>query len=136
MKVTQLKKSLAALLVSAMLLGAVGTFVGIGEAQDNPAAAAKDEKKPKKRAKPRGRLPAYCGKVVDSKQREQIYAIQKSHAVEITKLQAQLKELLSKRNAEVAAVLTTEQQTEVAKLVADAKEKRKKKASPKKAAGE
>ena len=132
---TGMKKSVAALLVSVLVLGAVGAAVGVGEAQDAPAAKAKDAKQTKKRAKPRGRLPAYYGKVVDNKQREQIYAIQKSHAAEIAKLQAQLKDLLAKRDAEVVAVLTTEQQAEVAKLVAAAKAKRQKKAPKKAAAG-
>ena len=132
-----LKKSVAALLVTALVLGAVGAAVGVGQAQDAPAAVAKDAKQPAKdtkRAKPRGRLPAYYGRVVDQKQREKIYAVQKSYAAEIAKLRTQLKDLLAKRNAEVEAVLTAEQRAKVAKLVAAAKAKREKKAAEKKAA--
>lgn len=131
---TRSRKVVAAMLVTAVILGAIGTAVENGQAQDAPKAAAKDAKKPKKRAKPRGRLPAFYGKVVDGKQREQIYAIQKSHAAEIAKLRAQLKDLMVKRDTEVAAVLTAEQQTEVAKLAAAAKAKREKRAAEKKAA--
>lgn len=130
----RMKKSVAAMLVAAVILGAIGTAVENGQAQDAPKAASKDATKPKKRAKPRGRLPAFYGKVVDRKQREQIYAIQKSHAAEIAKLRAQLKDLMVKRDTEVAAVLTAEQQTEVAKLAAAAKAKREKRAAEKKAA--
>ena len=130
---TGMKKSVAALLVSVLVLGALGAAVSVGVAQDAPAAKAKDAKQTKKRAKPRGRLPAYYGKVVDRKQREKIYAIQKTHAAEIKKLQAQLKDLLAKRDTEVAAVLSAEQQAEVAKLVAAAKAERQKRAAEKKA---
>ena len=133
---TRSRKVVAEMLVTAVILGAIGMAVEIGQAQDAPKAeaASKDAQKPKKRAKPRGRLPAFYGKIVDRKQRQQIYAIQKSHATEIAKLKAQLKDLVTKRDTEVAAVLTAEQQTEVAKLVAAAKAKREKRAAEKKAA--
>ena len=51
-----------------------------------PAAAAENGAA----KKPRGRLPAYYGKVVTDKQREQIYEIQAKFNEQIAKLQQQL----------------------------------------------
>ena len=90
-------------------------------AQDAKPAAAAAAKKP---AKPRGRLPAYYGEVVDAAQREKIYAIQQSYAERIAALQAQLKDLNEKMDAEVKAVLTPEQQKKLDELSAAAKARR------------
>ena len=75
-----LRKQVTALLVATLALAGVAAGVGVSGAQDTPAAKAPDAKQAKKRAKPRGRLPAYYGKIVDQKQRERIYTIQKSYA--------------------------------------------------------
>lgn len=66
--------------------------------------------------KPKGRLPAYFGKVVSQKQREEIYAIQAKYNEEIDKLKEQLEELTTKRDTEVEQVLTDEQRTEIAQM--------------------
>jgi hypothetical protein len=63
--------------------------------------------------KPKGRLPDHYAAVVDDKQREEIYSIQATYAPQIEKLQAQLDAVQGKRNAEIRAVLTPEQQQKV-----------------------
>ena len=75
--------------------------------QDSKAAASK---------KLRGRLPAYYGKVVSTKQREEIYQIQAKFNEQIEKLKEQLATLTTQRDSEVEQVLTDEQQDEIAKL--------------------
>lgn len=95
-----------------------------------PDKKASDGAKPaagapaKARAKARGRLPAYYARVVSGDQRDKIYAIQQSYEAKIADLQAQLKALTDKRDAEVAAVLTADQKAKVDQLAADAKTKR------------
>lgn len=76
----------------------------------------------KQKAKPKGRLPSYYSKVVDGIQRDKIYDVQKKYGPQIEQLQAQLKELTEKRDAEVAALLTPEQRERLATLQAEAKE--------------
>ena len=72
----------------------------------------------------RGRVPAYYGTVVDDRQRQQIYAIQRCYFAQIEDLKAKLEALTKKRDAEVAAVLSPRQQAEVKRLEAVAKAKR------------
>ena len=78
----------------------------------------------------RGRLPAYYGTVVDDRQRQQIYGIQKHYFAQIEDLKAQLEALTKKRDAEVSAVLSPQQQAEVKRLQAAAKAKRDAKKKP------
>ena len=104
-------------------LSAQDTVEPAATADAQPPMATQPEKKP--RAKPRGRLPNYYAKMVDKKQREQIYAIQAQHADAIAKLQAELAKLIAQRDAEVRAVLTPEQQQQVDKLQSEAMAKRK-----------
>lgn len=111
-------------LVLALLIGGDGAFRSLN-AQD------KAEVK-KKRAKPRGRLPAYYGQVVSPEQRKSIYAIQAKYASQIEDLQKQLTALKSEQNAEVEAVLTDEQKSKVAAAAAEAKAKRDKAAAERK----
>jgi hypothetical protein len=92
-------------------------------------AKAAESKTAKPRAKPRGRLPAHYGKVVDGQQRERIYAIQKQYEPKIAALKAELQALQDKLNGEVEAVLTPDQQATVKKLAEEAKAKRKTAAS-------
>ena len=71
-----------------------------------------------------GRLPAYYGKVVNERQREQIYAIQRHYFVQIEDLKAKLEAVTKKRDAEVSAVLSPQQQAEIEGFEAVAKAKR------------
>jgi Spy/CpxP family protein refolding chaperone len=89
----------------------------VAQAPKAPAEKAEVKKEP---ARPRGRLPAYYGQVVTPQQREKIYSIQQSYAERIEALQAQLKELQSKLDSEVKAVLTAEQVKKVEELAAAA----------------
>ncbi|HUY91703.1 MAG TPA: hypothetical protein VMV10_23375 [Pirellulales bacterium] len=97
------------------------------------AAPKAEAKAAKPRAKPRGRLPAHYGAVVDNEQREKIYGIQQSYQPQIEALQAQLVALREKQAAEIDAVLTPEQKEKVKELAAAAKTKRAKAAESKKA---
>jgi hypothetical protein len=105
-----------------MAVGMLLNSAPIG-AQAQKAPAEKQAEVKKEPAKPRGRLPAYYGQVVTPQQREKIYTIQQSYAERIEALQAQLKELQSKQDAEVKAVLTADQLKKVEELTAAAKAK-------------
>ena len=72
----------------------------------------------------RGRLPAYFSSVVDDRQRQQIYAIQRHYFGQIENLKAQLEALTEKRDGEVYAVLSLQQRAEVECLAETAKAKR------------
>ena len=94
---------------------------------------AADTAKPKRgRTEPRGRLPAYYGDLVDTKQRESIYAIQARYLAEIKVLREQITSLEAKVEEEMEAVLTDEQRDKLhrwreegkAKRIADATRKR------------
>lgn len=90
-----------------------------------PATLAEDEKPAAtERREPRGRLPRYYAQVVTQKQREQIYAIQQQYTGSIAELEQQIDSLVAKRDAEVRAVLSPEQQHEVDELYAEAERKR------------
>jgi len=109
--------SLSTLLLAILL-------VAPAAAQEPAAKAAAEPSKPpaitpqKEVKKPRGRLPAYYGKVVSEKQREEIYLIQAKYNEQIDKLKEQLETLTTQRNGEVEQVLTDEQRAEVARLQA------------------
>jgi hypothetical protein len=92
------------------------------------------EERPSKhvvKKKLRGRLPAFFTKVVDQKQREQIYVIQKEYAPKIDELKAKLAALIKERNEKIADVLTPEQREKLQELKAAAKAKRKQAKKPK-----
>lgn len=119
------------------MLGVVAALALAGIATEQPLigqeAESKAEAKPtKERAKPRGRLPAHYGAVVDESQREKIYAIQKAYQPQIEELQMQLAALREKQTGEIEAVLTAEQKEKVKELAAAAKAKREKAALDKK----
>lgn len=128
--------SLLAVAVGLTLPSAIGKVLGadkeVAAAADSKAegkadakADAKDAGKAKGgRKEAAGRLPAFYADVVDGEQREKIYAIQAEHEPAIKGLQAALKEAMAKRDAAVAAVLSPAQQEKVAKLQAEAKQKR------------
>jgi hypothetical protein len=66
--------------------------------------------------RPKPRLPEHYAAVVDEVQRQTIYGIQNKYAPQIEKLQAQLNAVMGKRNAEIRAVLTPQQQQKVDEL--------------------
>jgi len=72
----------------------------------------------------RPRLPMYYARVVDEKQRQKIYDIQRKYHPQIEALQKQLEELIAKRNAEIEAVLTPQQKAEIEKLRQEAATRR------------
>ena len=92
---------------------------------EDPAKAEAKTAKP--RAKPRGRLPAHYGDVVDAEQKEKIYGIQQSYQPQIEALQSQLAAVREKQTTEIEAVLRPEQLEKVKQLAAAAKAKRAKK---------
>lgn len=119
-------------LAVAMLATAVvvaQSFAADEKEADKPAAkeAAKKEK-----ADPRGPLPVYYRDVIDGIQREKIYAIQESYAPKIKELQAQIKALEEKRNAEIEALLRPDQKERVAALMKEAKARQETKGDAKK----
>ena len=67
----------------------------------------------------------YYARVVSEKQRTDIYAIQAKYNAQIEELEEQLKAIAAKQDREVAAVLTPEQQAEVAELVRQREERHK-----------
>ena len=97
-----------------------------------PAPAAEIQPAPATKSVFRRRLPNYYAKVVDAKQREAIYKIQKEYFDKIAALQAQLVAIITERDQKVGAVLSPEQTKTVEQLQADAKAKREKKAEEKK----
>ena len=84
----------------------------------------------------RQRLPAYFSKVVNARQRQQIYSIQASYRARIAQLQEQLAQLLRQRDREVDLVLTPDQLQQVreqrAAAAARRKNRRASQVSPKK----
>ena len=123
MKHESLHRMVAGALV-ALVLAALGIVSAIAQeaappgAAAPPAAATTDANAAKK---PRGRLPAYYGKVVNDKQREQIYEIQAKFTEQLAKLQEQLAALTVQRDTEIEQVLTAEQRSEIARLKSERK---------------
>ena len=105
----------ASMLVLTMLVAAAPAQGPAKPSAKAPAKPAATSTTPA-RKKPRGRLPAYFGKVVSAKQRDQIYSIQAKYNAQIEKLQAQLKTLIAQRDGDVEQVLSTEQRAEVQQL--------------------
>lgn len=79
---------------------------------------------PKERKRLRLRLPTYYGRVVTDDQRQEIYRIQAQYNQTILKLKEELESLTAKRETEVKAVLSDEQQAEVAKYWAERRKNR------------
>jgi hypothetical protein len=94
-------------------------------AEDAPAAKPAAEKTVKKERKTSyKRLPANFGKVIDEKQREQIYAVQEEYGPKIEALKKQLDTLTKERDEKINALLTPEQIKKIEDLKAEAKAKR------------
>ena len=70
----------------------------------------------------------YYAKVVDEKQRQKIYDIQRKYHPQIAELQRQLEKLIAQRDSEIEAVLTPQQKAEIEKLRQEAAQRRKNKA--------
>ena len=77
------------------------------------------------KTKLKGRLPAYYSKLVDKDQKQKIYEIDSSFDPKIKDLKKQMEALIAQANKQIKAVLTPEQQTKLADLIAEAKAKRK-----------
>lgn len=107
-----------ALLCAVMILATSG----LAAADEKDKAGAPPAKK---KAEPKGTLPAHYGDVVSGDQREKIYAILASYKDKITKLKQDLDTLEEARDKEVEAVLTPDQKEKVAKAKADAAAKSK-----------
>ena len=69
----------------------------------------------------------YYAKVVDEKQRQKIYDIQRKYHPQIAELQRQLEKLIAQRDSEIEAVLTPQQKAEIEKLRQEAAQRRKEK---------
>jgi hypothetical protein len=97
----------------------------------NGADEAKSKKtEAKEKAPAKGRLPQYYGKVdVDDKQKESIYKIQADYDAQIDKLTAELAALKSKRDAEIRAVLTKDQQKKLDTVIEESKKGKEKPAA-------
>lgn len=89
---------------------------------DVPPADSPDAQRTRK--PPRGRLPAYYGRVVSEEQRLEIYRIQAMYNKQIDDLRSQIEGLLTQRDAEVSDVLTEEQLREVEQLAEAARSRR------------
>ena len=117
--------------VSTLLIIAAVFVLGVTYGQGQPPAEQRPDRIRAPEQAPimnpkgfRGRLPSYYGKVVDERQRQHIYAIQRRYFVQIEDLKAQLALVTEKRDAEVALVLSPQQHQEVQRLKAEAKAKR------------
>ena len=93
----------------------------------NQAAGANQSASAQEAAIFRPRLPMYYAKVVDEKQRQKIYDIQRKYHPQIAALQKQLEQLIAQRDAEIEAVLTPQQKAEIEKLRQEAAQRRKEK---------
>lgn len=69
-----------------------------------------------KAKKPKGHLPPYYNQVVTDKQKDAIYTISNKYDAEIDKLETQIKDLKTRRDAEISALLTDEQKQRIKKL--------------------
>ncbi len=70
------------------------------------------------------RLPAHYAKVVTDEQRSDIYAIQEQFEPKLAKARAELKAVVDERDAAIEKVLSAQQRKDVAKLRAEAAERR------------
>ena len=119
--------TLAAVLAVTFLLPAL-ILPAIGQAKGDAAKApAKQVNK-----ESNGRLPAYYARIVNEAQRARIYRIQALYADRIEALQAQLDELVAKRDAEIRDVLSPEQQQQLDAAIDEAQSAKAKKAAAKK----
>jgi len=105
-------------LFSVMASLAIALSGGLALGQETAAETPTPQKKFQ------GRLPAYYRTVVDEKQRQAIYAIQKEYWTQIEALKAQLEAMTKQRDEKIAAVLTPEQRKQIEATATAAKAKR------------
>ena len=129
MKPESLRKRTVGPLVAVLLATLLATAVAAQEPPKATGADPPDKPAAKEPKKPRGRLPAYYGKIVDQKQRKEIYLIQAKFAEQIDKLKLQLQELASQRDTEVEKVLTDDQRAELARMKSERRARRRKASS-------
>jgi len=108
--------SLAALLVLFCF-----AFVALAPASADDAESSETAKR---KYTYKGRLPAYYKEVVTDEQKEKIYAIQMKYYEEIRSLKDKLLALVKQQSAEIEAVLTEAQKTQIEQLRAQAKAER------------
>ena len=116
------KKVIVSLCAVAMLFSLL--LVGGSPFAQEKAAAPQNEAPASPRAQARGRLPNYYRQVVTPDQREKIYAVQSKYVEQIEALEKQIAEIEAKRDAEVLALLSPEQQEKVKMLEEEARKRR------------
>jgi hypothetical protein len=97
---------------------------------EQPIRAAEASVPAKKALRRRGRLPPHYAKVVNEKQREEIYRIEEEYQPKIEALQKQLNSLKKERDGKISALLTAEQKKQIEEVAAKAKANRKSKNQP------
>lgn len=107
---------------------AVGVFVVVcacgAWSQEGPRTAQRKATAAEAAEKPSGRLPNNYGKLgLTDAQKEKIYSIQAGYADRIEELMQQIEELRTKRDGEIAAVLTAEQRDRLSALKEEAARK-------------
>jgi len=114
-------------LTSLLLLSAVWTHSAPAADDKGSAPKAEVAKTGKKLS---GRLPAHYGKVVDERQRQEIYKIQEEFRPKISKARETLDALVEEQKAKISAVLTPEQQKRVAEASGKSTKKEKEPGPP------
>lgn len=117
------------MMIGTLVLWAMAVGVSTGWTQETKPMTAKPAAA--EAEKPSNRLPNNYGKLeLSGAQKDSIYKVQDQYGSEIEALIKQVETLRQKRDAEIAAVLTAEQQVKLKALLADSA----KKAAAKKAA--
>lgn len=122
------------LLTGTIAIFACFSMIGLAQEGSKPAAAAQAQKSDSKPEAKKGRLPANYGKLgLTDSQKTKIYEVQGQYEGQLAALEKQLEMVKSKRDAEVAAVLSADQRKILENLVVaarDAKAKAKQEATP------
>lgn len=110
-------------LVSAALVAVAILSVPQLFSQDKAKTTAEPAKTEAKK-EPKGRLPNNFGKLgLSDEQKDKVYAVQAKYAEEIARLQKQLAEVRAKVKVETEALLTADQKTKLAGIVAETQKK-------------
>ena len=123
-------KSLACVALAALFLGSqapLARTAAQGKSAQGKSKAADSDGTQGKQKLPRkalGRVPTYFGQVgLSGTQKEKIYAFQNEYRDRISDLQKQIRELESRRDADVESVLTSDQKKQVEELRAAARKR-------------